>query len=174
VKTKRLFAILTTLIVGASIAASAIAISGTTHSWEKTFAVTEPEIECEIRIGECTVVGCPVKIWVMLKLDDCGDCWSVCKDRWDDEHDHDCDDAWDDRKKCGCHINGTYAVGLHCWNETQGDWQLLMDLQADRNMTLACWKHVERYTFIPTSVGEYKVVVTFTTGTVDYTFTSDD
>jgi hypothetical protein len=173
VKRKHLFAILTTLIVGASIAASAVAISGTTHSWEKTFEVTEPEIECEIEIGECIVVGCPVKIWVMLRLDNCGD-WSACRDRWDDQGDDDCDDAWDDWKKCGCLINGTYAVRLHWWNETQEDWQLLMYLQADRNMTLACWKHVERYTFTPTSVGEYKVVVTFTIETIDYTFTSDD
>jgi hypothetical protein len=175
VKRKHLFAILTTLIVGASIAASAIAMSGTTYSWEKTFEVTEPKIECEIEIGECTVIGCPVKIWVMLKLDDCGDCWSVCKDRWDDKSDDDWDDVWDDwTRKCRCHINGTYAVTLHWWNETQEDWQHLMDLQADTNRTLTCWKHVKRYTFTPTSVGEYKVVVTFTTETVDYTFTSND
>lgn len=161
-KRKKLLVLLPIVIV-AAIIVSGLAISGTTYTWEKTFEVTKPEIEieCEIEIGDCRVVGCPVKIWVMMKLEDeCGKCWHKCKEEW--------------RDKCCCQINGTYSVDLYWWNETQEDWQHLMYLQEQTNVTLTCWKHIETYTFVPTMEGEYKVVVTFATETETLTFSNED
>jgi hypothetical protein len=168
-KRKSLFTILTALII-ASIAASAVAISGTTYTWEKTFEVTKPEIECEIKIGNCRIIGCPVKIWVFLKLDNgCGQCcWRGYEDRWENK----CDD-WKEPCKF-CSINGTYSADLHWWNETSQDWQHVKQLQEETNITISCWKHRETYTFTPEHEGQYKVVVTFTADSETYNFTSED
>ncbi|UCH31878.1 MAG: hypothetical protein JSV05_00280 [Candidatus Bathyarchaeota archaeon] len=242
--TKKLLILLPTLIV-TLIVASSVAISGPTYTWEKTFEVTKPEIECEIEISDCRVVGCPVKVRVMLKLgNDCGRSWHECKEcdisiydidgdgnletMMADCHDitsddivvWDLDDWWSEelpfrRKICIHHwedeccyqINGTYAVQLYWWNETHEDWQHLMYLQEETNITLGClppctcmpmlvdvngdgildviagcinrcntlmhWFR-KTYTFIPSMEGEYKVVVTFTTETETFTYSSED
>jgi len=147
----------------ASVVVSAVAISGTIYTWEKTFEVKKPEIECEIEIGDCRIVGCPVKVWVCLKLED--RCWDDWKDECDDDK-----DCWE----CCCHLNGTYSAHLYWWNETLGDWQHVMHLQEETNITLTCWKHIWTYTFIPKWEGEYKVVVTFEVDSETYNFTNED
>ena len=159
-----------------------LAISGTTYTWEKTFEVTDPEIECEIKISNCRVVGCPVKVWVKLKLEaDCGRCWYEWKEEWkrgcDDEWEDGCDDGCEDNGWQNMHcfqFNGTYSVVLHWWNATQKDWQHMMYLQEEMNITVACWTYVEKYTFIPRMEGEYKVIVSFTTEAETLTFSSED
>ena len=158
----------------ASIILSAVALSDTVYTWEKTFEVQEwkPEIECEIEVGDCRIVGCPAKIWVILKLENC--CWGDWKD---------CDDwkEWKDkcycdieRWECCCHVNGTYSVHLYWWNETSEDWHYVTHLQEETNITLTCWKHIKTYTFVPEWKGEYKVVVTFAVGSETYNFTNED
>jgi hypothetical protein len=176
-KRKKLLVILPMMVVAVLIL-TGIAISGSTYMWEKTFEVTDPEleckIECEIEIGDCRIVGCPVKVWVKLKLEDCGRCWHRCSEEYTDKcegWDNDCN-CMDIR--CCCQINGTYSVEIFWWNETQEDWHHQMYLQEEANITLPCWKHVETYTFIPQMEGEYKVVVTFATETETITFSSED
>jgi hypothetical protein len=171
---KRSLIVIIAATVIASLVVGALAISGTIYTWEKTFEVQEwkPEIECEIEVGDCRIVGCPAKVWVCLKLEDC--CWGAWKDcedwkEWKDE----CSchmDYWE----CCCHVNGTYSVHLHWWNGTSEDWQYIMHLQEETNITLNCWKHVETYTFIPEWKGEYKVVVTFAIDSETYNFTNED
>lgn len=169
-KRKSLFTFLTTLIL-ASIAASAVAISGTTYTWEKTFEVTKPKIECEIEIGDCRIVGCPVKVWIYLKLDDAREecCWRECEDRWE----HECDDC-DEEHWGSCSINGTYSASLYWWNETTEDWQHVEQLQEETNITIGCWKYMQTYNFIPEFEGQYKVVVMFTADSETYNFTSEE
>lgn len=179
-KRKKLLVLLPLLVV-AVIIVSSVAISGTTYTWEKTFEVTYPEIKCEIGISDCRTVGCPVKIWVMLKLgDDCGRRWHECREEWNGKccENRECErDDWEHEipdDNCCFQINGTYSVDLYWWNETQEDWQHLMYLQEEANITLTCWRHFETYTFTPTMDGEYKVIVTFTTETETLTFSSED
>lgn len=168
---KILFALLPIALV-AVIIVSSVALSGNTYTWEKTFEVTTPELECKIEISEYRVVGCPVKIWVLLKLDDdCGECWSRCREKWEDG----CGD-WDEDDGVGkgcCHMNGTYSVSLHWWNSTSDDWQHVRYLQERTHIMLTC-RHRETYTFTPTTEGTYKVVVTLETETETFSFSADE
>jgi len=171
-------------MVIAGVVLAAVATPGTFYTWEKTFEVGKPEIECEIEVGDCRIVGCPVKVWVFLKLEDC--CWGNWEDRyddcgdWKDEGDDDSDEKWDDWKEnhdrweCGCHINGTYSAHLYWWNQTSQEWEHLMHLQEDTNITLSCGRYMQMYWFVPKMVGEYKVVVNFTVDSETYTFTNED
>ncbi len=171
-KRRSIFALLSIAII-ASIAVSSLAISGTTYTWEKTFEVTKPEIECEIEISDCRIVGCPVKVWVMLKIEACysEDCCE--RHEWQRKCSG-CEDDYDDCWKCDCEVNGTYASHLYWWNETFSDWQHVMHLADDMNITLGCWKHVETHSFVPMWEGEYKVVVMFTMHSETYAFSSED
>ena len=172
-KRRSLIALLAVAVI-ASVVAVALATSGTFYTWEKTFEVKEwkPEIECEIEIGDCRMVGCPVKVWVLLKLEDC--CWDDCKE-WRDcrNWENKCDSIIDSWESC-CHVNGTYSAQIYWWNETAEDWQYIMHLQEETNITLTCWKHIETYTFTPEMEGEYKVVVTFATDSETHNFTNED
>ena len=180
-KKKKLLIVLPIVVIALAIIGS-LAISGTTYTWEKTFEVTGPEIECEIEISDCRVAGFPVKVWVMLKLENgCGRCWHEwkedwqhpCEDKLEDKCEDDCiDDGWV-VTHC-CKFNGTYSVDLCWWNTTQEDWQHMMYLQEESNITLNCWKYVETYTFTPKIEGEYKIVVSFTTETEALIFSSED
>lgn len=150
-------------VVIASVIVGTIALSDTTYTWEKTFEVKKPEIECEIEVGDHRIVGCPVKVWVCLKLEDC--CWEKRKD--------DCDDhraCWE----CGCEVNGTYSVHLHWYNETSEEWQHVTHLQEETEIVLKCRKNTYTYMFMPQWEGEYKVVVTFAVESETYNFTSED
>jgi hypothetical protein len=151
----------------ASIIVSSIAIPNATYTWEKTFEVKKPDVQCQIVVGECRIVGYPVKIWITLKLAGCGDY---------DCHDDDCSDNC--RKNCtspvACHLNGTYSAQLQWLNETSQEWQHVMYLETGKNITLTCKKHIETYAFTPMWEGKYKVVVTFTTSEGTSTFESDD
>jgi len=74
---QRRWLVLLSIVLIVCIIVSALAISGIILTWEKTFEVENPEIECEIEVGNCRVVGCPVNVWVCLKLgDECEDCLS--------------------------------------------------------------------------------------------------
>ncbi len=163
----------------ASVVVAAFAASGTIYTWEKTFEVQEwkPEIECQIEIGDHRIVGYPVKVWVSLKLEDC--CWDHRRDwvdmeDWNDRWNDDWNDCQEDCWEYCCHVNGTYSAHLYWWNETFEDWQHVMHLQEETNITLTCWKHSETYTFTPEWEGEYKVVVTFTVDSETYNFTNED
>lgn len=180
---RKLLALLAATVI-ASVVVAALATSGTIYTWEKTFEVTEtkPEIECEIEVSDCRIVGYPVKVWVCLRLEDC--CWADwedCRYGWK----HECNDDWENECdnyedclecccwKCCCQVNGTYSAHLYWWNETYEDWQHVMHLQEETNITLTCWKSLETYTFIPEWTGEYKVVVTFAVGSETYNFTNE-
>lgn len=169
----------------ASVIAVALAASGTIYTWEKTFEVTEaePEIECEIEVSDCRIVGCPVKVWVCLRLDCCcRDGWEDFRYGWKHKFDDDWEDECDDCEDCMgcrcwgrcCQVNGTYSAHLYWWNETHEDWQHVMHLQEETNITLTCWKYIQTYTFTPEWMGEYKVVVTFAMDSVTYNFTNED
>ncbi len=165
-----------TLIAG--VVATALATSGTIYTWEKTFEVKKPEIECEIEVGDNRIVGCPVKVWVCLKLEDC--CWEDWKEEWKDDWKCRCHDDWEDECdddkdwECCCHVNGTYSVHLYWFNETSEEWEHVKHLQEEIEITLTCFKHIETYTFIPKWEGEYKVVVTFAVDSEVYNFTNED
>lgn len=174
-----------TLIVG--VIAGVVANSGTVYTWEKTFEVKKQEIKCRIMVGDCRVVGCPVKVWVCLRLGGCcwcewkdarDDCCKEWKDKWDDDLDGHCGDECDanhvDLCEDGSQVNGTYSVQLYWWNSTAEDWEHVMYLQEETNLTLTCFGHVETYTFVPMWEGEYKVVVTFAVDSEVYNFTSED
>ncbi len=150
-------------VVIASVIVGTIALSDTIYTWEKTFEVKKPEIECEIEVGDHRIVGCPVKVWVCLKLEDC--CW----EKWED----DCDDheeCWE----CGCGVNGTYSVHLYWYNETSEEWQHVTHLQEETEIVLECHKKTYTYMFVPQWEGEYKVVVTFAVDSATYNFTSEE
>ena len=155
--------VLLAAIAVASVVVSAVGLSGTIYTWEKTFEVKKPEIECEIEIGDNRIVGCPVKIWVRLKLENG---WSdCCLDKWKDN----CKDCCE----CCCQINGIYSVNLYWYNETSEDWEHVKYLQEETNITLPCFKYVCTYMFIPTCEGEYKVVVTLAVDSEVYNFTNE-
>jgi len=176
---RSLLALLAATVISSMVVA-AIATSGTTYTWEKTFEVGKPAIECEIEIGDHRIVGCPVKVWVLLKLEDgyrnC--CWNETENCREN-----CEDCWDKWGNCwdvnacleSCYqVNGTYSVHLYWWNETLEDWQHVIDLQEETNITLTCYKHVETYTFIPKWEGNYKVVVTLAIDSETYNFTNEE
>lgn len=156
----------------ASIVVGSIAIPTATYTWEETFEVKKPEVQCQIVVGECRIVGYPVNIWVKMRLGgfvnyDCHD---------DDLYDIDCHK--DLCENCTCpvayHLNGTYSAQLQWWNETSQEWQHVMYLETGKNITLTCEKHIETYAFTPMWEGKYKVLVTFTTSEGTTTFESDD
>ncbi len=179
---RRRILVLLAAIVVASVVVSAVGLSDTVYTWEKTFEVKKPKIECEIEVGDNRIVGCPVKVWVLLKLEngwkDC--CWhnredwedleTECDDDWEDE----CDDDYKDYWECSCHINGTYSVHLYWYNETSEDWEHVKHLQEDTNITLTCFKYMQTYMFIPMCEGEYKVVVTLAVNSEIYNFTNEN
>ena len=174
-KRRSLLAILAAMVI-AGVVLAAVATPGTIYTWEKTFEVGKPEIECKIEVGDCKIVGCPVKVWVYLRLD--GSCWP----QWKDECDDDLEGKFDDGKKCclhpcvqcDCQVNGTYSANLYWYNETLEDFQHVMHLQEETNITITCWKHLWTYTFTPEWEGEYKVVVTFEVESEIYNFTNED
>ncbi len=178
---RRILVLLAAMVV-ASVVVSAVGLSDTIYTWEKTFEVKKPEIECEIEVGDNRIVGCAVKVWVLLKLEngwkDC--CWH----RWEDSEDleKECDDDWEDKCyrdhkdywECTCHINGTYSVDLQWYNETSEEWEHIQHLQEETNITLICSKYMQTYMFIPEWEGEYKVVVVFATDSETFNFANED
>ena len=183
---RRSLLVLLAVSVIAGLMVCAIAVSNTTYTWEKTFEVKEPEIECKIEIGDNRIIGCPVRIWVCLRLNSsCDDCWCHgWKEELDDDqednckewrHGFECDNLLPiPINECCCHVNGTYSAHLYWWNQTSEDWDHLMDLQEDTNVTLTCGRYMRMYSFIPKMEGEYKVVVNFTVDSETYTFTNED
>ncbi|MDH5437735.1 MAG: hypothetical protein OEX76_02410 [Candidatus Bathyarchaeota archaeon] len=168
----------------ASVVASAVGICGTTYTWEKTFDVKKPEIECEIEVGDKRIVGCPVYVWVSLNLEDGwkDSCWNNWKDNCDDDDCKSCsknwkgnhDDDYEDLWECGCYVNGTYSAHLYWYNGTSAEWQHVKHLQEETNITLTCYKHTWTYTFVPMWEGSYKVVVMFAMDSEVCTFTNED
>ncbi len=169
-KRRSILALLTTVIIASAIA-SGIAISGTVYTWEKIFEVKKPGVECKIKIGDCRVVGCPVSVMVLLKLDGCGDC---CKLECDANLKCHCDDYYGDCWKCSCHVNGTYSAHLYWWNGTAEDWQHVKHLQEEMNISISCWWQIHKYTFTPEWEGKYKVAAIFAMDSETFTFTSED
>ena len=175
---RSLLVLLATVII-ASVVVGGVALSGTVYTWEKTFEVKKPEIECIIHIGDCKIVGCPANVWVCLKLEGCGHC---CLLKFDDalkpycecDWRNDCYDDCIDCCKCCCRVNGTYSVYLYWWNETSEEWEHVKHLQEEINITVTCCWCIHGYTFIPRWEGEYKVVVTFATDSEICTFTNED
>jgi len=171
----RIITALLTIVIASGIIASSIAISNETYTWEKTFEVEKPKIDCRIKIGACRVVGCPVNIWVLLRVNACRNCcWHERENEHGENGENDCKCNGTDCWKCCCYINGTYSADLYWWNETSEDWQHVGYLQEETNITLTCWNHVEEYTFIPKWEGKYKVVVTFSVASEIYNFTNED
>jgi len=163
VQTKKI-ALVLAILIAASAIITAVASTGSTLTWEKTFEVTKPEVTAKIKIGNDRIVGYPVKISVSLRIQP------------PSGKDHDgCED---------CHmqygnesvyrINGTYAANLFRLNATDNQWQHLLILQPETNVTITCRWYASTYVFAPTEEGQYKVVVTFTTDSETKTFTSED
>jgi hypothetical protein len=160
----RKIAVFLALLIAASAVMTAVASTGSTLTWEKTFEVKKPEVTARIKIGDDRIVGYPVKIWVSLRVqlpfeEDHGDC----------------------KKDSTCHynesmyqINGTYAADLFWLKATDDQWQLVETLQSETNVTITCRWYTSNYVFTPTQEGQYKVVVTFTTDSETQTFTSED
>lgn len=157
--------------VTVSLVLSAIAIASTTYTWEKTFEVKKPEVKCTIEIGQPRIIGCPVKIWVILWLN-CGvkdidfDCWEESYRCWPEDSAN--------YSECGCLVEGVYTADLYWYNSTAESWQHVMVLQEDTNVTLTCLKKVMIYTFVPMWEGQYKAVVNFTVDSEVNTFTSEE
>ncbi len=171
---KRLLAVLGALVV-ASVIVTGIAISETTYTWEKTFEVKKPEIKCIIEIGEHRTVGFPVKVWVVLKLEGgFDDCEHETDEEWKRMHEDEWEEHYDDdHPEDMFYVNGTYSVHLYWWNGTSEDWQHVMHLQEDMNITLTHYRHVETYSFTPKWEGKYKVVVTLVIDSEVYNFTNE-
>jgi hypothetical protein len=171
---KRLLVLLAAIAV-ASVIVSVVGLSDTIYTWEKTFEVKKPEVECEIEIGDNKIVGCPVKVWVCLKLEngwrDC--CWHEWKNECNDDLEDKCDD-YKDCWECCCHVNGTYSVDLQWYNETSEDWEHVKHLQEEKNITTTCFRYMQTYMFIPMWEGEYKVVVTLAVNSEIYNFTNEN
>lgn len=160
---KSLVLILVTAII-TSIVASAIASTSTTYTWEKTFEVKQPQITAKIKISEGRIVGCPIQIWVCLRLN----CSFVDKIR-------DCKDSCIYcPRECLCNVSGTYSANLYWHNATSGEWQLEKVLQEETNVTVTCEWQTKTYMFVPMLEGQYKVVVTFVVDSETYTFTKED
>ena len=152
------------VLIAASAIMTAVAIDSSTYTWEETFEVKKPEITAKIKIGDCRIVGCPVKISVSLRVQ------APCEENRSNCCDH-------DRKHCSesiCSINGTYTADLLWLNTTDDQWQNLKVLQPETNMTITCRWCTNVYFFTPTEEGQYKVVVTFTTDSETQTFTNED
>lgn len=160
-QTKKVAVVLAILIAAGTIM-TALASTGSTLTWEQTFEVKKPEITAKIKIGDNRMVGYPVKIWVSLRI------------QLPSEEDHDdCKDGY--IQHCNesiYNVNGTYAADLFWLNATDSNWQHLEVLQPETNVTITCRWYTSTYVFTPTQEGQYKVVVTFTTGSETETFTS--
>jgi len=193
---KSLLVILVAAVI-TSVVVATIATSGTTNTWEKTFDVSKPEIQCEIKISNYRAVGYPVRIWVFLKMgNESGEFrWHEWINHWEGEHndgeDEDRRYCWRERYNHWVHIlddcknrseflkdtyniNGTYSAQLYWWNETSEEWQHVMYLQEETNITITCFSYIETYTFIPDNEGEYKVEITFETDSETYNFTNEN
>jgi hypothetical protein len=157
-------AVVLVMLIAASAIMAAVASTGTTQTWEKTFEVKKPEVTAKIKIGNDKIVGYPAKIWVFLRV------------QAPSEEDH--TKCWDHEvKHCNesiYNINGTYAANLLWLNTTDNQWQQLKTLQPEINVTITCRWYTSIYVFTPTQEGQYKVVVTFTTNSETQTFTSGD
>lgn len=152
------------VLIAASTIMTAMASTSTTLTWEKTFEVKNPEITAKILIGNPKIVGYPLTIWVSLRV----------QVPFEGDH-HECkDNSLEDCNMSLYSVNGTYAANLFWLNATDNQWQLLQVLQNDTNVTLTCRWYTNTYVFTPMQIGQYKVVVTFTTDTATQTFTSED
>jgi hypothetical protein len=160
----RKVAVVLAMLIAASAIMTAVASTGSTMTWEKTFEVKSPEITAKIKIGDHRIVGYPVKIWVSLRIqlpsekghDTCKDyCIPQCNESI-------------------YRINGTYTADLFWLNTTNSSWRHLEILQPETNVTITCRWLTSIYVFTPTQEGQYKVVVTFTTDSETETFTSED
>jgi len=161
---RRRIAVVLAMLIAASAIMAAVASTGSTLTWEKTFEVKRPEITAKIKIGDDRIVGYPVKIWVSLRIqlpslenhDDCKD-----------DYIQHCNESI-------YRVNGTYAADLFWLNTTDNQWQHLMILQPETNVTITCRWYTSTYVFTPTQEGQYKVVVTFAMDSETKTFTSED
>lgn len=161
---RRRVAVVLAVLIAASAIVAAVASTGTTLTWEKTFEVKKPEITAKIKIGDDKIVGYPVKIWVSLRIQ------ALSEENHTECGDHDTEHC----NESIYSINGTYAANLLWLNTTDNQWQLLKILQPEINVTITCRWYTSTYVFTPTQEGQYKVVVTFTTDSETQTFTSGD
>jgi hypothetical protein len=161
---RRRIAVVLAMLIAASAIMAVVASTGSTLTWEKTFEVKRPEITAKIKIGDDRIAGYPVKIWVSLRIqlpslenhDDCKD-----------DYIQHCNESI-------YRVNGTYAADLFWLNTTDNQWQHLMILQPETNVTITCRWYTSTYVFTPTQEGQYKVVVTFAMDSETKTFTSED
>jgi hypothetical protein len=161
---ERKVAAILVLLMAASVIMTAVASTGSTLTWDKTFEVKKPEITGKIRIGNSRIVGYPVKIGVSLRIQlpsdgDHDDCKNACI--------RPCNESI-------YSINGTYTADLFWLNSTDNNWQHLQILQPETNITVTCRWHTNTYVFTPTQEGQYKVVVTLTTDFETEVFTSEN
>jgi hypothetical protein len=161
---RRKVAVILALLIATSAIMTAVATTGSTLTWEKTFEVKKPEITAKIRIGDDRIVGYPVKIQVSLRIQVPS---HEDQDNHEDDHTQNCNASIYNVK-----VNGTYAANLLWLNTTDNQWQQLKVLQPETNVTITCRWYTNTYVFTPMQEGQYKVVVTFTTGSETKTFTS--
>jgi hypothetical protein len=160
----RKIALVLAILIAASAIMTALASTSSTLTWEKTFEVKKPEITAKIKIGDDRIVGYPVKIWVSLRI----------QLPFEENHDDCKDDYVQHCNESIYNVNGTYTADLFWLNTTDNQWQHLMVLQPETNVTITCSWYTSTYVFTPTQEGQYKVVVTFTTDSETETFTSGD
>ena len=160
----RKIALVLAILIAAGAIMTALASTSSTLTWEKTFEVKKPEITAKIKIGDDRIVGYPVKIWVSLRI----------QLPFEENHD-DCKDDYIQHCNVSIYnVNGTYTADLFWLNTTDNQWQHLMVLQPETNVTITCRWYTSTYVFTPTQEGQYKIVVTFTTDSETKTFTSED
>jgi hypothetical protein len=159
----RKVAVVLAIVIAASAIMTALASTGSTLTWEKTFEVKKPEITAKIIIGDNRIVGYPVKIWVSLRI------------QLPIEKNHDdCKDGYVQYCNESIYsVNGTYTADLFWLNATDNQWLHLKVLQPETNVTITCRWYTSTYVFTPTQEGQYKVVVTLTTDSETETFTSE-
>jgi hypothetical protein len=60
-------------------------------------------------------------------------------------------------------IRGIYSAEMQHWNTTTSNWETVAFLQKETNITLTGEGFTQSYTYVPTSLGKYKVKVTLVT-----------
>jgi hypothetical protein len=157
------------VLIAAGAILTAVASTGTTLTWSKTFKVTAPQIAANIQIGNLTIIGYPVNITVALRIQTPSSGNITFKGNYTASI------FWLNTTIYPCPCPSEWQEGqLQCPGKwLKGQWQQVFTFPSKTNVTLTTsWQMLTNATYTPTLVGQYKVVATFTTDSEVQTFTS--